>query len=91
MPRRTTPVIWLDLDNSPHVLFFTPILGELHRRGFETFVTARDCFQVCELAALKRLRFVRVGQHYGRRRTFKILGTLWRALLLRRAVMDVKL
>ena len=25
--------VWIDLANSPHVLFFTPIIDELRRRG----------------------------------------------------------
>ena len=43
--------IWIDLDNTPHVPFFRPIIRELERRGFEVVLTARDAFQVCELAS----------------------------------------
>src|SRR5262245_29922173 len=41
--------IWIDLDNTPHVPFFEPILEELRVRGFPLLVTARDAFQVCEI------------------------------------------
>jgi predicted glycosyltransferase len=44
--------VWIDLENSPHVPFFKPIIEELERRGYSVLVTARDCFQVCELADL---------------------------------------
>src|SRR5207248_9198423 len=47
----TPPVkIWVDLDNTPHVPFFIPIIRELRNRGHQVVVTARDAFQVCELA-----------------------------------------
>jgi len=42
--------IWIDLDNTPHVPFFKPIIRELEKRGHEVVLTARDAFQVCELA-----------------------------------------
>ena len=41
--------IWIDLDNSPHVPFFRPIIDELRARGYDLFVTARDAYQVREL------------------------------------------
>src|SRR5437588_12784595 len=42
--------IWIDLDNTPHVPFFKPIVRELEKRGYTIVLTARDAFQVCELA-----------------------------------------
>src|ERR1019366_7053802 len=35
--------IWIDLDNSPHVPFFAPIIEELERHGYSVLLTARDC------------------------------------------------
>src|SRR2546430_6814317 len=58
--------IWIDLDNTPHVPFFLPIIGELETRGYVTLVTARDAFQVKELAQRCGLKFTLVGRHYGR-------------------------
>jgi hypothetical protein len=40
--------IWIDVDNSPHVPFFHPIVDELQRPGFAVAVTARDAFNVAE-------------------------------------------
>ena len=51
MPR----CIWIDLDNSPHVPFFRPIIQELQRLGFAVAVTARDAFSVAELVSLHRI------------------------------------
>jgi len=71
--------IWIDLDNSPHVPFFAPIIQELERRGYSVLLTARDAYQVFELADFFRLKYIRVGHHYGKHRILKILGTFIRA------------
>jgi len=74
--------IWIDLDNSPHVPFFAPIIEELEKSGYSVVVTARDCFQVCELAELLHLNYRRVGRHYGKNTVRKLAGLCWRALQL---------
>jgi uncharacterized protein len=66
--------IWIDLENSPHVPFFRPILGELDKRGHEVVITARDCFQVCELADMYGFKYTAVGHHYGKRKVAKVAG-----------------
>jgi uncharacterized protein len=74
--------IWIDLDNSPHVPFFAPIVEELEKSGYSVLVTARDCFQVCELADLLHLKYHLVGRHYGKNKILKLTGLCWRALQL---------
>ena len=74
--------IWIDLDNSPHVPFFAPIIEELERQGCSVILTARDCFQVCELADLYRFEYKRIGRHYGKNKFMKAAGTIFRALQL---------
>jgi predicted glycosyltransferase len=74
--------IWIDLDNSPHVPFFAPIIEELERSGHKILLTARDCFQVCDLADLLHLRYLRVGRHYGKNPVWKLAGLCRRALQL---------
>jgi uncharacterized protein len=74
--------IWIDLDNTPHVPLFIPIIRELEHRGHKVMVTARDAFQVCELARQKGLSCVKVGRHYGRNRIMKVLGLFWRSAQL---------
>jgi len=76
------PKIWIDLDNTPHVPFFEPIVEELGRRGFPVFVTVRDAFQVCDLAERKGMPHVRVGRHYGKHRLLKGAGLVFRAAQL---------
>ena len=57
--------IWIDLDNSPHVPFFAPIVEELKKRGYSVTLTARNAYQVCELADLFRFTYRCVGHHWG--------------------------
>jgi predicted glycosyltransferase len=82
--------IWIDLDNSPHVPFFLPIIEELSRRGYSVLVTARDCFQVCDLASLLGLQYKRIGRHYGKVRILKLAGLCVRALQLAPTVLAEK-
>ena len=72
--------VWIDLDNSPHVPFFAPIIEELEKRGYSILLTSRDCFQVCELADLFNLRCQVVGRHYGKSKILKVAGMVLRAL-----------
>lgn len=74
--------IWIDLDNSPHVPFFAPIIEELAERGYSVVLTARDCFQVCDLADLLHLKYKRIGRHFGKNIALKFLGLGIRALLM---------
>ena len=78
----TSIKIWIDLDNTPHVPFFLPIIRELERNGHQLILTARDAFQVCELADAKGLPYIKIGHHYGRSRIKKVFGLLWRSAQL---------
>jgi uncharacterized protein len=79
---RSKGKVWIDLDNSPHVPFFAPILEELEHRGYSTVLTARDCFQVCDLADLYHLPYTRVGRHHGKNKALKLGGLCLRAVQL---------
>lgn len=74
--------VWIDLDNTPHVPFFLPIIRALEREGHSVIVTARDAFQVCSLAKYHGLTFRTVGRHHGANKAMKVMGTLWRAVQL---------
>jgi predicted glycosyltransferase len=87
---RVDQKVWIDLDNSPHVPFFRPIIDELEKRGFTVFITARDAYQVTELLALYEISCRVVGKHYGRAKFLKGLGTFWRALQLTAIVRKEK-
>ncbi|HEX5412887.1 MAG TPA: DUF354 domain-containing protein [Terriglobia bacterium] len=74
--------IWIDLDNSPHVPFFVPIIKELEALGYPVVLTARDCFQVRDLVSLFKLPCKFVGHHYGKHKMAKVAGTCIRGLQL---------
>jgi len=74
--------IWIDLDNTPHVPFFLPIIAELESRGYTVWTTARDAFQVCEMADLKGVRYTCIGRHYGKVKLVKLFGLFYRAAQL---------
>ena len=82
--------IWIDLDNTPHVPFFTPIVEELEKRGYSVVLTVRDCFQVRELADLWRLNYTVIGRHSGKNKVRKLVGLCFRALELIPTVLREK-
>lgn len=82
--------IWIDLDNSPHVPFFKPIINELTQRGYDLLITARDCFQVCGLADLMNIKSKKIGKHYGKHLLLKGVGLLIRSYQLAPTVLYAK-
>src|SRR4051794_7102186 len=79
--------IWIDLDNSPHVPFFAPIIKELENRGHFLLVTARDFAQVTQLVELMQLRCKIIGRHYGKNTLLKMAGIAVRATQLASVVL----
>jgi predicted glycosyltransferase len=83
--------IWIDLDNSPHVLFFRPIIEELRKRNYDVLVTARDAYQVRELLEFYGVSAKLIGRHYGKHKVWKAMGTCWRALAVTATVRKEKI
>jgi uncharacterized protein len=88
--RSTQKKIWIDLDNSPHVPFFRPIIKKLQEINYKVFVTARDAYQVRELVEFYGVSANIVGRHYGKHKLWKTLGTCWRAVELTRIIHKEK-
>src|SRR5580658_3073441 len=80
--RDTRKKVWIDLDNSPHVPFFVPIIEDLEKRGYSILLTARHAAQVDELLDFYHLDGRRVGSSYGKRTLAKVAGTVVRACRL---------
>lgn len=57
--------VWIDVTNSPHVLFFRPILRRLDDAGVPTVVTARDFAQTLGLLERYGIRHTAIGGHGG--------------------------
>ncbi len=74
--------IWVDLENSPHVLFFNPIIKELRKRNFHVVITARDYAQVFALSDLFGLKYLKIGKHFGKNKIMKTIGLCSRSLRL---------
>ena len=82
--------IWIDLDNTPHVPFFLPIIRELEAQNFRVVVTARNAFQVAEMAKLKGLACQSIGKHHGKNPIAKVLGLFYRAVQLLPVALSAK-
>src|ERR1700731_4639632 len=82
--------IWIDLDNSPHVPFFAPIINELQNRGYSIMLTARNAYQVRELADLFHLKYKLIGHHQGKNKLRKLWGVGVRGMQLIPTVLREK-
>jgi predicted glycosyltransferase len=75
--------VWIDVTNSPHVVFFRPLVALLESRGHEVTITARDFAQTLELLDDAGLPHSVVGPPHGgasRARKVRAMGARLRAL-----------
>jgi predicted glycosyltransferase len=57
--------VWVDITNSPHVLFFRPLIHMLQADGHEVEVTTREYAQTLELLELHGIAHKIVGPRHG--------------------------
>jgi len=77
--------VWIDVTNSPHVVFFRPLVALLEARGHEITITARDFAQTLELLEDAGLEHTIVGPpHAGASRAGKVRAMASRLRALRR-------
>ncbi len=57
--------VWIDITNSPHVLFFRPLIRLLEEDGHDVEVTAREYAQTLELLDLHGITHHVVGPRHG--------------------------
>ncbi len=69
--------IWIDIENSPHVLFFEPVIRELESLGHTVVTTARDFCNTIALVRLKGLPAKAIGAGYDRGRTEILKQPFW--------------
>ncbi len=72
--------IWIDLANSPQVLFLRPIIAELERRGHEVLITSRYYAQTVALADKYKLVHTPIGHHKGKNLLNSVRVTVSRIL-----------
>jgi len=82
MPEDEKKKIWIDLENTPHIPFFKPIIRELRAKHYGVVITARDAYQTCELATEQGLPYEQIGRHYGQNKLLKVMGLGIRAAQL---------
>lgn len=72
--------IWIDLDNSPHVPLFAPLIKQYRESGVNVLLTARDHSQTIELLHIHGFdgTFEVIGRHYGKGKLQKIRGLIAR-------------
>jgi uncharacterized protein len=70
----------IDMSNSPHVLFFYPIIQELNRRGHEVKIISRKHAQTLELLDLFNLEYKVIGKHAGKNLFNKFFNALLRVM-----------
>ena len=75
--------IWIDLANSPHVLFFQPIVQQLETSDHNVLVTHRDFAQTKRLCKIFGVKSTEVGIHGGQGAFHKIRNIIDRAQQLR--------
>ncbi len=90
LPQTSAPRIWIDLDNSPHVPLFMPIIDELQKLGHPLLLTARDCFQVTDLVKMLHLECRTIGRHNGKNKVLKLMGLGIRAIKMVPTVLASK-
>jgi predicted glycosyltransferase len=77
--------VWIDVTNSPHVVFFRPLVALLAARGHEVAISARDFAQTLELLDDAGLEHTVVGPpHGGASRVGKARAMASRVSALRR-------
>ncbi len=78
---RDKKAIWIDVDNSPHVPLFAPLIKDYREKGVEVILTARNHAQTIELLQNSGFdkTFEVIGEHYGKSKMNKIRGLFVRA------------
>ncbi len=74
--------IWIDLDNAPHVPFFTPLISTLNENGHNVLVTVRDYGYTHNLIEQQGIPHTLIGRHSGKNPFLKVAGLSSRVLSL---------
>ncbi len=82
--------IWIDITNSPHVIFFNPIIKELKANNYQIVVTARDYAQTKGLLDMFEIKYHMFGGHKGKKKLNKIWGLIERSWQLYKFVKKQK-
>jgi predicted glycosyltransferase len=84
------PRLWIDLDNSPHVPLFAPLIRHLKHEGWHLIVTARNFAQTLDLVEQMGIDALHVGEHAGRNKVKKVMNLPVRTMQLISAVRSFR-
>lgn len=82
--------VWIDIDNSPHVPFFDPIIKDLMTRGHDVVVSSRQYAQTRELLESISIPFIEIGEHAGKSKLKKLVNLGRRATKLAIEIREYK-
>lgn len=74
--------VWIDIVNSPHVLFFGPLIKALEKNGHRVCITAREYAQTIGMLDELGMGYVKIGAHAGAVLTKKIADLFLRSIRL---------
>lgn len=74
--------VWIDITNSPHVLFFRPVIARLEEKGHKVIITAREYAQTASLLEKYGIDARLIGKHQGKSLIRKALGLICRSTRL---------
>ena len=74
--------IWIDIVNSPHVLFFQPIIEELTKLGHTVDITAREYAQTVGMLDELNMEYTLIGTHAGAKLSKKMFEVIKRSTKL---------
>lgn len=66
--------VWIDVTNSPHVIFFNPVILELREQNIDVLVTTREYAQTTDLLKEFNIEYTLIGDHKGKSKIKKIWG-----------------
>jgi len=83
-------IFWFDLDNSPHVPLFKPVIRELHNREMKYIITSRKFAQTEELLKLWQIPHQLIGSHAGKNKINKVINLFTRSSQLKKKLSGQK-
>ena len=73
---------WIDLENTPNVPFFEPIVKRLRKMNHTVYITCRDYSDIPALSKLYGIQGSTVGWYGGKNKIQKLFAGLLRSILL---------
>lgn len=83
--------IWIDILTPKQLLFFTPLVRLLEKKGHEVYSTTRNYREITELSKLRKLKMEPIGEHGGGSLYLKLHNSALRVAKLAHSVNRKKI